>query len=645
MTPPARCTPLAPAGLRPAIADLCEQLRVVVNGEFGRAVASPSQDPLVQHLAYLANSVVAAGQEALQRAQAREHDLRDAHRIARIGTWRCCLDTGVLHWSDELHYLFGTDPASYVPTHERVMALIHPDDRCVVLAELDRARLTGNPVEYEYRVPQPDGAMLWRSSEVRVERGPGGQAAALRGVVQDITDRKAALRHIYHLAHFDALTGLANRTELARNLSEHVARARRVEQRLAVLAVDLDGFKAINDLHGHTAGDHLLQLVADRLRAGLREGDTVARLGADEFAIIQTEVGQPEGARHLAERLVGLLGLPYDLPGLPDPACVTASIGIALFPNDAPPGEDASAALLAAADTALIRVQRGGRNGHAFFQPELDGQQRARRALEHDLRHALSRGELSLAFQPQADAATGVVVGFEALLRWTHPLRGTVSPAAFIPVAEATGIIVPIGAWVLRQACKEAARWSAPLRIAVNVSALQIQHDDLPGLVALALAETGLDPARLELEVTESVLLGEAGALDGAYNAIPNSAVEALRRVRDQGVRVAMDDFGTGYSSLASLRAFPFDKIKLDRGFVADLGNSEGADAIVRAVLGLGRGLNLPVVAEGVETAHQAAALRAGGCDELQGYLIGRPLPIGAYSRLTSPSRLVVLAG
>ena len=644
MTADAGCVPLVTAELRPAIADLCEQLRAVVNGEFGRVVASPSQDPLVQHLAHLANWVVAAGQEALQRAQARERDLRDAHRIARIGTWRLQMDTGVLHWSDELHHLFGTDPASFVPTHDRIIALIHPDDRGVVLAEQNRARTTGDPVEYEYRVPQPDGTMLWRFVEVRVERGSSGLPIALRGVVQDITDRKDALQHIYHLAHFDALTGLANRTQLSRSLGEHVARARRVEQRLAVLTLDLDGFKAINELHGHTAGDRLLQLVADRLRAGLREGDTVARLGADEFAIVQTEVGQPEGARHLAERLVGLVGLPYDLPGLIDPACITVSIGIALFPDDVPPGEDASAALLAAASTALIRVQRGGRNSHAFFQAALDGQQRARHALEHDLRQALPRGELSLAFQPQADAATGIVVGFEALLRWTHPLRGTVSPAAFIPVAEATGVIVPIGAWVLRQACKEAARWHAPLRIAVNVSALQIQQDDLPGLVALALAESGLDPARLEIEVTESVLLGDAGAPD-SMNTASSSAIEALRRVRDQGVRVAMDDFGTGYSSLASLRAFPFDKIKLDRGFVADLGNSEDADAIVRAVLGLGRGLNLPVVAEGVETADQAAALRAGGCDELQGYLIGRPLPISAYSLLTSPYRLSVLAG
>ncbi len=621
------------AVLRAAVAEVCDQLSAVLNGGVAQTTTVLALDPLAQRLSQLASKMIAVTTEALQQAQARETDLRDAHRVARVGTWRRMIDTDVLYWSTELHRMSGTDPAAYIPSHARNLALIHPDDHAIVLAQQRRVLETGEPAEYEYRVPQPDGSVQWRFVEVRAELGRSGRPVALRGVVQDVTDRKAASAHLHHLAHFDALTDLANRTQLARSLQEHIARASRTDQRLAVLTLDLDGFKGVNDLHGHAAGDRLLQLVADRLRAGLREGDTVARLGADEFAIVQTEVGQPESARHLAERLVALLGEPYHLPGIEHPACVTASVGIALFPDDAPAGQDAAASLLAAADTALNRVKRGSRNGHAFFHAKLDGQQRARCAFEQDLRLALPHNELSLVFQPQANAATGAVLGFEALLRWTHPVRGVVPPATFIPVAEAIGIIVPIGAWVLRQACAEAARWRAPLRIAVNVSALQIQQDDLPALVMLALAESGLDPARLELEVTESVLLGHAG---GSPDGAPDRAIAALRRVRDQGVRVAMDDFGTGYSSLASLRAFPFDKIKLDRGFVADLGNNDGADAIVRAVLGLGRGLNLPVVAEGVETAHQAAALRAAGCDELQGYLIGRPLPISAYAGLTS---------
>ena len=480
---------------------------------------------------------------------------------------------------------------------------------------------------------QPDGSVQWRQTALRTERDASDKPIALRGVVQDVTERKRASEHIHHLAHFDVLTGLANRTKLAMSLRQHLGRAKRMDAAMAVLAIDLDRFKAVNDLLGYAAGDKLLQVVASRLRANVREGDTVARLGGDEFVVILGGAAQPEGALHLAERLVQFLAMPVDVPG--GIAAVTASVGIALYPHDVAGVTDlreVGAALLAAADTALYRVKRGGRNGHAFFQPGMDGQQKERRALEQDLRHALGRGELSLAYQPQAAAGSGEVLGFEALLRWTHPQRGVVPPGVFIKVAEDTGCILPIGAWVLHEACREAARWAVPLRIAVNVSALQVHKADLPGLVADALATSGLDATRLELEVTESVLLTDLG--DGETSI--ESVVAALHRVRAMGVRLAMDDFGTGYSSLASLRSFPFDKIKLDRGFVADLGQSEGADAIVRAVLGLGRGLNMPVVAEGVETASQAAALTQGGCDELQGYLIGRPLPIGSYMALTS---------
>lgn len=566
------------------------------------------------------------------RLQAEAADLRVALRVARIGMWRRDLVTDALVWSAELHALFGTDAANYYPTSEGVLLLVHPDDRAMVRSYYARA-IVGEAADYEFRVLQPDGSVQWRQTALRTERDASDKPIALRGVVQDVTERKRASEHIHHLAHFDVLTGLANRTKLAMSLRQHLGRAKRMDAAMAVLAIDLDRFKAVNDLLGYAAGDKLLQVVASRLRANVREGDTVARLGGDEFVVILGGAAQPEGALHLAERLVQFLAMPVDVPG--GIAAVTASVGIALYPHDVAGVTDlreVGAALLAAADTALYRVKRGGRNGHAFFQPGMDGQQKERRALEQDLRHALGRGELSLAYQPQAAAGSGEVLGFEALLRWTHPQRGVVPPGVFIKVAEDTGCILPIGAWVLHEACREAARWAVPLRIAVNVSALQVHKADLPGLVADALATSGLDATRLELEVTESVLLTDLG--DGETSI--ESVVAALHRVRAMGVRLAMDDFGTGYSSLASLRSFPFDKIKLDRGFVADLGQSEGADAIVRAVLGLGRGLNMPVVAEGVETASQAAALTQGGCDELQGYLIGRPLPIGSYMALTS---------
>ena len=614
--------------LRQDVAALQTWLAAECNAASMPQPGEPAIAELVRSMAGLVHT--AAAQSAALQAEA--DDMRMALRVARIGMWRVDVATGTLEWSRELHTLFGTDPATYRPSREGFMLLVHPDDRETLHSSQARA-LAGETVSYEFRLTIMDGTTCWRRTDLRVDWDAAGTPTVMWGVVRDVTERRRATEHIHHLAHYDVLTGLANRVKLATSLRQHLGRAKRMQSPLAVLALDLDGLKAVNDLLGHAAGDKLLQTVALRLRANVREGDTVARLGGDEFIVIQGEAAQPEGALHLAERLVEVLAEP--IADLGSGAAITVSVGVALYPDDVPGITDlraAGAALLAAADTALYRVKRSGRNGHAFFQPGMDGQQKDRRALEHDLRQALGRGELSLAYQPQAAAGTGEVLGFEALLRWTHPTRGNVSPDVFIKVAEETGCILPIGAWVLHEACREAASWAVPLRIAVNVSALQVHQADLAGLVAEALATTGLDATRLELEVTESVLLADGSGSGTSAEMV----IAALHRVRALGVRLAMDDFGTGYSSLASLRAFPFDKIKLDRGFVADLGMSEGADAIVRAVLGLGRGLNMPVVAEGVETLSQAAALKHGGCDELQGYLIGRPLPIGSYTALTS---------
>ncbi len=609
---------------------VCAQLDARITGAApGRPVAL-AQDPLGRRLATLVNRTLRdAGKSA-----GRELDLRLANHIARIGMWRLDVRSQALVWSEELHELFGTDPSVFMPTWEGALLLVHPEDRPEVEAAYARIGQTGAACDLEFRTILPDGTVHWRRTELRSERDRADTVVAIRGVVQDITERKRALEHLRYLARFDALTGLANRVQLTEQLKQNIILARRRGQRLAVHALDLDGFKTVNDLHGHAVGDQLLVELAGRIRQHVREGDTVARLGGDEFVVLQAALEGPEDARRMAERLVSLLGEPCKLGSVE--AAVTVSVGIALFPDDIAPGlgDGETSALLAAADTSRTRVKEGARNGYAFFQPGLDGQHRERRALEQDLRLALVRGELSLAYQPQADAGSRAVLGFEALLRWQHPERGTVSPGVFIPVAEATGLIVNIGAWVLRQACMEAATWAVPLRIAVNVSALQIQQDDLPALVQASLQQSGLDPARLELEVTESVLLSNASA---SHTHQPDHVITSLHKVRAMGVRLAMDDFGTGYSSLASLRAFPFDKIKLDRGFVADLGRNDGADAIIRAVLGLGRGLNLPVIAEGVETPGQADALRKEGCNELQGYLIGRPLPITSYADVTAP--------
>ena len=451
--------------------------------------------------------------------------------------------------------------------------------------------------------------------------GAGEDDAYIMGVIADITTVREFEARVRHLAHHDPLTDLGNRALLRQWLDQALSVARRSGQRVAVHCVDLDRFKSVNDLLGHAAGDQLLREAARRLQETVREVDSVARLGGDEFVVIQHGVDQASGAETLAARIVETLAASFDV-GIGDVAVVSASVGIAVFPED---GTNVDL-LLARADAAFYRVKQNGRHGYSFFEAAMDTDVRARRALERDVRLALPRRELSLVYQPQANTATGRVVGFEALLRWTSPERGEVPPCEFIPVAEACGAIVPIGSWVIDTACAEAVRWSAPLRIAINVSPAQIQHGDFAGVVAAALSRTGLDPARLELEVTESLLIHD-----------PAHALQALRRLKALGVSIALDDFGTGYSSLTTLRTFEFNRVKIDRSFVQDLPDSAEAAAIVRAVLGLGRGLGLPVVAEGVETCAQLAALQAEGCAEVQGFLIDRPGPIEIHRALTHP--------
>ena len=420
-------------------------------------------------------------------------------------------------------------------------------------------------------------------------------------------------------------------------LNEAVARAQQAGGTLAVLCLDLDRFKAVNDLHSHAAGDHLLCEVAARLGRSVRGTDTVARLGGDEFVVLQDDPGQPEAAGALAGRLLAVLSEPCGLGVHGAEGMVTASIGIALFPGD---GTDPET-LLHNADTALYQVKCKGKNGSAFFCAEMDSKQRERRAMERDLRQAVARGEFALDWQPLSAAGGGTVTGFEVLLRWRHPGRGLVPPDLFIPMAEACGAITAIGEWVLHEACCEAARWAAPLQVAVNVSPLQMKRGEaFAALVEQALADSGLDPSRLVLEVTEGVLVRESGR-----------GLAALRRLKALGVHVVLDDFGTGYSSLAALRAFPFDKLKIDRSFIAGMGPAaDRQDAgIVQAVLGLARSLGLPVVAEGVETEAQLRVLQAAGCEEVQGWLTGHPAPIASFAHLTGaeaagPGRLTQAA-
>jgi diguanylate cyclase (GGDEF)-like protein/PAS domain S-box-containing protein len=429
----------------------------------------------------------------------------------------------------------------------------------------------------------------------------------------DITDRKKAEARIAHMAHHDALTDLPNRVLYRERLEAALSRPRTAQDgSVAVLCVDLDLFKNVNDSFGHSMGDQLLRRVGERLRANLRDGDFVARIGGDEFAIILDKVQGANDVSDRAAKLIAMLSERYLIDGVE--LVIGASVGIALAPGDG----DTADQLLRNADMALYRAKSEGRGTHHFFEIEMDHQAQRRRMMEADLRQALARGEFELHYQPLIDLAAGEINGFESLLRWRHPQRGMISPGDFIPVAEDIGLIVPIGEWILREACTEATHWPSHIKVAVNLSPAQFRSRNLVQAVLSALAHSGLEPKRLELEITESVLLAETEA---------NLAI--LHQIRALGVCISMDDFGTGYSSLSYLRSFPFDKIKIDRSFVSEVTERPDCAAIVRAISGLGRSLGIATTAEGVETAEQLDCLRNEGCTEVQGFLFSpaRPAP------------------
>jgi diguanylate cyclase (GGDEF)-like protein len=440
----------------------------------------------------------------------------------------------------------------------------------------------------------------------------GGSVATFK----DITARRAVEARISHMARHDALTDLPNRVLFRERMEEALSRLR-PDESVAVLCLDLDQFKSVNDTLGHPVGDALLKAATARLKECVCETDFIARLGGDEFAIVQVAPGQPNGATALARRLIEWVSAPYELEG--HQIIIGASVGIAVAPGD---GNEPNL-LLRNADMALYRAKAEGRSRFRFFEPEMDARMQARRSLELDLRKALTNGEFELFYQPLVSINRERMTGLEALLRWRHPTRGLISPAEFIPVAEETGLIVPIGEWVLRQACAEAAKWSHDIKIAVNLSPIQFRNTNIVLTVFSALANAHLAPQRLELEITESTLLSDSEA-----------TLERLHRLRDLGVRIAMDDFGTGYSSLSYLRSFPFDKIKIDRSFIRDLTTRSDAVAIVRAITSMGASLGISTTAEGVETREQVERLRQEGCTEVQGYFFSPPIPASDLHKL-----------
>ena len=453
-----------------------------------------------------------------------------------------------------------------------------------------------------------------RTFKIRHRPMPDGGWVATH---EDITEQRQSEVKIEYMAHHDALTDLANRVLLNERLEQALGRRIHREEMVAIHHLDLDQFKAVNDTFGHPVGDKLLKIVADRLRGLVRENDTIARMGGDEFVIVQAPITDPAEATALAERIIELMGEPFDIDG--HQAVIGASVGIAVGPGDGLRPDR----LLRNADLALYRAKGDGRGTFRFFEPAMDLQMQTRRVMEQDMRRALPAGEFELYYQPVLNLSSNEISGFEALIRWNHPKQGLVNPATFIPLAEEIGFIVPIGEWVIRQACATAAQWPEHLHVAINISAVQFRSPGLMQVIIGALAASGLNPARLEIEITETVLLHNR-----------DTTLAILHQLRALGVRIAMDDFGTGYSSLTYLQCFPFDKIKIDRSFVKDITESTGSLNIVRAIAALATGMGMTATAEGVETQEQRDKIAAEGCTEMQGFLFSRPPPILEIERL-----------
>lgn len=541
-----------------------------------------------------------------QALRASEANLAEAQRMAHLGSWELDHQQGTLHLSDELFRIMGYPPQAFQPTPEGILALIHPDDRGRMRGVLQSANVTGASTDLDFRLVRPDGTIRIVHQQAESLRDETGRLIKRIATVQDVTEQRALEAQLRHQAFHDPLTGLPNRTLFADRLGQALAHAHRVRKECAVCFVDLDRFKTINDSLGHAAGDQLLIAVAARLRGELREEDTLARLGGDEFAILLVEPVTLAAVEQVATRLLAALEPPVVVDGRD--LQVLASIGIALSTPTASTSED----LLRFADLALYRAKAVGGAGWEVFSPALNGAALARLELEHDLRQAMERGEFHLAYQPQIDLRSGQSTALEALLRWTHPMRGAVSPDEFIPLAEEIGLIVPLGHFVLRQACRQLREWqerypdvTAP-HLAVNLSAREFRQPDLVAAVAAALADSGLLPGQLILEITETVAMEQL-----------EESIVTLSALRALGVRLAIDDFGTGYSSLAYLQRLPVQCLKIDRAFSPE---GERNRTIVQAVTTLAHGLGLAVTVEGLETAAQVAWARAVGCDHGQGY-------------------------
>jgi diguanylate cyclase (GGDEF)-like protein/PAS domain S-box-containing protein len=561
-----------------------------------------------------------------------EERLAEAQRNAGLGHWDWHPATGEMLWSEETRRLLGSDHQGAL-TLPVFLERLHPDDRGPARSTLEAAAAGGTPEGVDLRVDLGDGRMRHLNMKAMTRVDESGAVTAVSGTVLDVSERKDSEQRIRLLAFYDGLTGLPNRTLFLERLRIAMQAARRDGSSVAILLLDLDRFKHINDTFGHGTGDALLQEAAERLRTALRSsdslarvdtergGDTVARLGGDEFLASVTGLNRPNDAARISRRVLASLEKPFHIEGYE--LFVTGSIGITMYPHD---GEDPET-LIKSADSAMYQAKQAGRNAAHFYDHRLHEASVRKLSLENRLRHALERDELVVYFQPLMDVGAGSIVGAEALVRWIHPERGLLPPGEFIEIAEETGLIVPMGNWILRTALAEARIWEKSghgrLRVSINLSARQFKERHLAEQIGGAVRQSGLPPDRVELEITESLLM---------YNT--EEAVRILQELRGQGLGIALDDFGTGYSSLSYLLKFPISALKIDRLFVKEICMDPRSAAVTSSIVAMAGGLGLSLIAEGVETQEQADALRLKGCSLMQGYLFGRPMPASEFRTL-----------
>lgn len=494
---------------------------------------------------------------------------------------------------------------------QNLFGWLEEDDREIMDYAIRYVYSTGKGYMAECRIRTERGTPIWTETKLNPILDEAGNVSAVLLVTRDITDRKLSEETIHHLAYHDALTDLPNRRMYIQHVTKEIMQAKRFQSNMAVLFLDMDRFKDINDSFGHDVGDLLLIETARRLQACVEQGDIVARLGGDEFTILLRQIKEQPQAEMVAQRIMAELQKPFDLNG--HLMSISCSIGIALFPQDGDQAED----LLKRADTALYSVKSQGRNGYAFFDPTMEAKSLERILMENELRKAIEQEQFHIYYQPKMDIATQQLTGMEALVRWIHPELGVISPGRFIPVAEETGLIVELGEWILREACKQNKKWQDEghqLKVSVNLSARQIFQKDLVEMVTRILGETGLAPAWLELEITESIFVKM------------EEATVVLKQLRDAGIQISIDDFGTGYSSFSYIKSLPVDTIKIDASFIRDIHHNQESQAIVKAIVTIADSLQMNVIAEGIELDDQAEALQQNGCVHGQGYLFSKPL-------------------